>query len=186
MIEIGGKPILWHIMKIYSHYGYNDFVICLGYKGYVIKEYFANYFLHMADVTFDMANNKMEVHKKHAEPWKVTLVETGANTMTGGRIKKVQPYIGDETLITFAKTIKIGNIVIDATNLGIAKYLILLMPIVSNASICSVTFIDPNSAAIDAPTLPAIIIPVSTGPSSVIIALLVAVPKNEIGANPFN
>lgn len=96
MIEIGGKPILWHIMKIYSHYGYNDFVICLGYKGYVIKEYFANYFLHMADITFDMANNQMEVHEKHAEPWKVTLVETGANTMTGGRIKRVQPYIGDE------------------------------------------------------------------------------------------
>ena len=96
MIEIGGKPILWHIMKIYSHYGYNDFIVCLGYKGYVIKEYFANYFLHMADVTFDMANNKMEVHHKHAEPWKVTLVDTGANTMTGGRIKRVQSYIGDE------------------------------------------------------------------------------------------
>ena len=96
MVEIGGKPILWHIMKTYSHYGYNDFIICLGYKGYVIKEYFANYFLHMADVTFDMANNKMEVHHKHAEPWKVTLVDTGANTMTGGRIKRIQPYIGNE------------------------------------------------------------------------------------------
>ena len=96
MIEIGEKPILWHIMKTYSHYGYNDFIICLGYKGYVIKEYFANYFLHMADVTFDMANNKMQVHKKHAEPWKVTLVETGSNTMTGGRIKRVQSYIGNE------------------------------------------------------------------------------------------
>jgi glucose-1-phosphate cytidylyltransferase len=83
-------------MKTYSHYGYNDFVICLGYKGYVIKEYFANYFLHMADVTFDMANNKMEVHHKHAEPWKVTLVDTGSNTMTGGRIKRIQPYIGNE------------------------------------------------------------------------------------------
>lgn len=99
MVEIGGKPILWHIMKIYSHYGYNDFVICLGYKGYVIKEYFANYFLHMADVTFDMAENKMEVHHQHAEPWKVTLVDTGLNTMTGGRIKRVQPYIGNEAFM---------------------------------------------------------------------------------------
>ena len=96
MVEIGGKPILWHIMKIYSHYGFNEFIICLGYKGYVIKEYFANYFLHMADVTFDMANNHMEVHQKKAEPWKVTLVDTGLNTMTGGRIKRVQEYVGDE------------------------------------------------------------------------------------------
>lgn len=96
MVEIGGKPILWHIMKTYSHYGYNDFVICLGYKGYVIKEYFANYFLHMADVTFDMEKNKMEVHQKNAEPWKVTLVDTGSETMTGGRIKRVQPYVGNE------------------------------------------------------------------------------------------
>lgn len=96
MVEIGGKPILWHIMKIYSHYGYNEFIICLGYKGYMIKEYFANYFLHMADVTFDMANNHMEVHRQKAEPWKVTLVDTGQDTMTGGRIKRVQPYIGEE------------------------------------------------------------------------------------------
>ena len=96
MVEIGGRPLLWHIMKIYSHYGFNEFVVCLGYKGYVIKEYFANYFLHMADVTFDMAENKMEVHHKHAEPWKVTLIDTGAETMTGGRIKRIQPYIGDE------------------------------------------------------------------------------------------
>ncbi len=96
MVEIGGKPILWHIMKIYSHYGFNEFIVCLGYKGYVIKEYFANYFLHMADVTFDMANNHMEVHQKKAEPWKVTLVDTGQNTMTGGRIKRVQEYIGNE------------------------------------------------------------------------------------------
>ena len=96
MVEIGEKPILWHIMKIYSYYGYNDFVICLGYKGYVIKEYFNNYFLHMADVTFDMVENKMEVHHRHAEPWKVTLVDTGSSTMTGGRIKRVQPYIGNE------------------------------------------------------------------------------------------
>jgi glucose-1-phosphate cytidylyltransferase len=97
MIEIGGKPILWHVMKIYSHYGINDFIICLGYKGYVIKEYFANYFLHMSDVTFDMSGNEMEVHHKHVEPWRVTLVDTGENTLTGGRLKRVQKYIGDES-----------------------------------------------------------------------------------------
>jgi glucose-1-phosphate cytidylyltransferase len=96
MIEIGNKPILWHILKIYSHHGINDFVICLGYKGYVIKEYFANYFLHMSDVTFDMASNSMEVHQKHAEPWRVTLVDTGEQTMTGGRLKRVRGYLGDE------------------------------------------------------------------------------------------
>src|SRR6266496_2080043 len=96
MIEIGGKPILWHIMKIYSHYGFHDFIICLGYKGYLIKEYFSNYFLHMSDVTFDMKNNAMEIHERYAEPWKVTLVDTGADTMTGGRIKRVAPYIGNE------------------------------------------------------------------------------------------
>ena len=99
MVDIGGKPILWHIMKLYSHFGFNDFVVCLGYKGYVIKEYFANYFLHMADVTFDMTSNAMTVHQKHAEPWKVTLVDTGANTMTGGRIKRVKDYVGDETFL---------------------------------------------------------------------------------------
>jgi glucose-1-phosphate cytidylyltransferase len=97
MIEIGGRPILWHIMKIYSHYGINDFVVCLGYKGYVIKEYFANYFLHMSDVTFDMAENRMEVHQRHAEPWRVTLVDTGQETLTGGRLKRVQHYVGKET-----------------------------------------------------------------------------------------
>lgn len=97
MIEIGGKPIIWHIMKIYSHYGINDFVICLGYKGYVIKEYFANYFLHMSDVTFDMAENRMDIHNRHAEPWRVTLVDTGENTATGGRLKRVREYVGDET-----------------------------------------------------------------------------------------
>ena len=97
MIEIGGKPILWHIMKTYSAHGVNDFVICCGYKGYVIKEYFANYFLHMSDVTFDMANNQMEVHERHAEPWRVTLVDTGEDTQTGGRLKRVAPYLqGDE------------------------------------------------------------------------------------------
>lgn len=97
MIEIGGRPMLWHIMKIYSHYGINDFVICLGYKGYVIKEYFSNYFLHMSDVTFCMRENNMQIHNKFAEPWRVTLVDTGEHTMTGGRLKKVAPYIGDET-----------------------------------------------------------------------------------------
>lgn len=97
MVEIGGKPILWHIMKIYSHYGINDFIICLGYKGYMIKEYFANYYLHQSDVTLDIANNSMEVHNNHSEPWKVTLVDTGEDSMTGGRLKRVQKYIGNET-----------------------------------------------------------------------------------------
>lgn len=97
LIEIGGKPILWHIMKIYSHYGINEFVICCGYKGYMIKEYFANYFLHMSDVTFDFKNDKMQIHKKFAEPWKVTLVDTGLDTMTGGRLKKVKQYVEDGT-----------------------------------------------------------------------------------------
>ncbi len=96
MIEIGTKPLLWHIMKLYSSYGINDFIICLGYKGYMIKEYFANYFLHTSDVTFDIANNSVEVHERHAEPWRVTLVDTGENTMTGGRLKRIQPYLGDE------------------------------------------------------------------------------------------
>lgn len=97
MIEIGGKPIIWHIMKIYSHFGINDFVICLGYKGYVIKEYFANYFLHMSDVTFDMAENHMHIHNHKAEPWRVTLVDTGESTATGGRLKRVREYLGEET-----------------------------------------------------------------------------------------
>jgi glucose-1-phosphate cytidylyltransferase len=93
MIEIGGRPILWHILKIYAAHGINEFVICLGYKGYLIKEYFANYFLHMSDVTFDMRDNRMEVHERHAEPWKVTLVDTGEATMTGGRIRRVASYV---------------------------------------------------------------------------------------------
>ena len=97
MVEIGGRPILWHILKIYSSHGINDFIICAGYKGYVIKEYFANYFLHMSDVTFDMSNNTLEVHHKKAEPWRVTVIDTGDETMTGGRIKRIQPYVGDET-----------------------------------------------------------------------------------------
>ena len=96
MIEIGGKPILWHIMKIYSSHGINDFIICLGYKGYVIKEYFSNYFLHQSNVTFDLRENRMEVLEKHAEPWRVTLIDTGEETMIGGRIKRILPYIGDD------------------------------------------------------------------------------------------
>ena len=101
MVEIGGKPILWHIMKTYSNYGVNDFIICCGYKGYVIKEYFANYFLHQSDVTFNMNNNKMTVHEDRAEPWTVTLVDTGDNSMTGGRLKRVLPYIKDEEAFCF-------------------------------------------------------------------------------------
>jgi len=96
MVEIGGKPILWHIMKVYSEHGVNEFIICCGYKGYVIKEYFANYFLHMSDVTFDMQHNQMEVHHRYAEPWKVTLVDTGEDTMTGGRVKRIVDYVKDE------------------------------------------------------------------------------------------
>lgn len=96
MVEIGGKPILWHIMKIYSSYGLNDFIICLGYKGYIIKEYFANYFLHMSDVTIDMTQNRTEIHQNNAEPWKVTLVDTGENTMTGGRIRRIRAYLNEE------------------------------------------------------------------------------------------
>tara|TARA_B100001093_G_C26562639_1_gene899379 strand:- start:107 stop:880 length:774 start_codon:yes stop_codon:yes gene_type:complete len=96
MIEIGGKPILWHIMKTYSSYGINDFIICCGYKGYQVKEYFANYFLHMADVTFDMQNNTTKVHKESAEPWKVTVIDTGEQTMTGGRLKRIQDYVEDD------------------------------------------------------------------------------------------
>ena len=101
MVEVGGKPILWHIMKMYSAHDVNEFVICCGYKGYIIKEYFANYFLHMSDVTFCMANNRMEVHHKHAEPWRVTLVDTGDDTMTGGRLKRVADYVRDEQSFCF-------------------------------------------------------------------------------------
>lgn len=99
MIEIGEKPILWHIMKYYSEFGFHEFIICLGYKQYIVKEFFADYFLHMSDVTFDLANNTMEVHNNYSEPWKVTLVDTGLNTMTGGRLKRVQSFIGDETFM---------------------------------------------------------------------------------------
>ena len=101
MVEIGGMPILWHILKIYSHYGINEFIICCGYKGYIIKEYFANYFLHQSDITFDMANNEMHVHQKRAEPWKITLVDTGEHSMTGGRLKRILPYIDNEEAFCF-------------------------------------------------------------------------------------
>jgi glucose-1-phosphate cytidylyltransferase len=101
MIEIGGKPILWHIMKMYSHYGISEFIICCGYKGYLIKEYFANYFLHTSDVTFDMRTNSMEVHQQNAEPWRVTLIDTGDTTMTGGRLKRVAPYLKGEEEFCF-------------------------------------------------------------------------------------
>jgi glucose-1-phosphate cytidylyltransferase len=101
MVEIGGKPILWHIMKTYSYHGINDFIICLGYKGYLIKEYFANYFLHQSDVTFDIANNRMEVHQNTSEPWKVTLVDTGEQTMTGGRLKRVARFLDSDFCMTY-------------------------------------------------------------------------------------
>ena len=101
MVEIGGKPILWHILKIYSHYGINEFIICCGYKGYVIKEYFANYFLHQSDITFDMKGNKMIVHEKRAEPWKVTLVDTGDLSMTGGRLRRIKEYVKDDEAFCF-------------------------------------------------------------------------------------
>jgi glucose-1-phosphate cytidylyltransferase len=113
MVEIGGKPILWHIMKIYSHYGINDFVVCCGYKGYVIKEYFANYFLHMSDVTFDMEHNRMEVHQRYAEPWKVTLVDTGDETMTGGRLARVRKYVEDENEFCFTYGDGVSDVNID-------------------------------------------------------------------------
>jgi glucose-1-phosphate cytidylyltransferase len=132
MIEIGGKPILWHIMKMYSSYGINDFIVCLGYKGYIVKEYFSNYFLHMSDVTFCMRENTTEIHQQFAEPWKVTLVDTGEETMTGGRLKRVQPYIGDET---FCLTYGDGVSDIDISKL-IAKHK-------SNGLAATVTSIQP-------------------------------------------
>jgi glucose-1-phosphate cytidylyltransferase len=112
MIEIGGKPILWHIMKIYSSYGFNEFVICCGYKGYLIKEYFANYFLHQADVTIDLQKNSIEIHQSKAEPWKITLVDTGMKTMTGGRIKQIQKYVEGTFLLTYGDGV--GDIDINA------------------------------------------------------------------------
>ncbi|MEO5364878.1 MAG: glucose-1-phosphate cytidylyltransferase [Magnetococcus sp. WYHC-3] len=115
MVEIGGRPILWHIMKIYSAHNINDFIICLGYKGYVIKEYFANYFLHMSDVTFDMEHNQMIVHEKRSEPWRVTLVDTGRDTMTGGRIRRIRNYIDDDECFCCTYGDGVGNV--DITSL---------------------------------------------------------------------
>lgn len=115
MIEIGGRPVLWHIMKIYSAHGVNDFVICCGYKGYVIKEYFANYFLHMSDVTFDMRGNEMLVHEKRAEPWRVTLVDTGDDSMTGGRLKRVAPHVAGEDAFLFTYGDGVGDVDITAS-----------------------------------------------------------------------
>ncbi|MDG6773626.1 glucose-1-phosphate cytidylyltransferase [Thiomicrorhabdus sp. ZW0627] len=115
MVEIGGKPILWHIMKMYSSHGINDFVICCGYKGYVIKEYFANYFLHQSDVTFSMKDNRMDVHEKRAEPWTVTLVDTGDESMTGGRLGRVAEYIQDEEAFCFTYGDGVGDVDISAT-----------------------------------------------------------------------
>jgi glucose-1-phosphate cytidylyltransferase len=114
MIEIGGKPILWHILKLYSAHGVNDFVICCGYKGYVIKEYFANYFLHMSDVTFDMSSNRMEVHQQKAEPWRVTLVDTGDDTLTGGRLKRVADYVKHDDAFCFTYGDGVSDIDISA------------------------------------------------------------------------
>jgi glucose-1-phosphate cytidylyltransferase len=112
MVEIGDKPILWHIMKIYSHYGFNDFIICLGYKGYLIKEYFANYYLHQSDVTFDLSNNIMKVHQNYSEPWKVTLVDTGLHTMTGGRLLRIKDYIEDDIfMMTYGDGVSNINII---------------------------------------------------------------------------
>jgi glucose-1-phosphate cytidylyltransferase len=115
MVEIGGKPILWHIMKMYSHHGICDFIICCGYKGYVIKEYFANYFLHMSDVTFDMRTNSIQVHERRAEPWTVTLVDTGEDSMTGGRLARVADYVKDEEAFCFTYGDGVGDIDITAT-----------------------------------------------------------------------
>jgi glucose-1-phosphate cytidylyltransferase len=110
MVEIGGKPLLWHVMKIYSHFGINDFIICCGYKGYIIKEYFANYFLHMSNLTFDMVNNKVEVHQNYAEPWRVTLVDTGEATMTGGRLRRVREFVQDQECFCFTYGDGLANV----------------------------------------------------------------------------
>jgi len=123
MVEVGGKPILWHIMKIYSHYGINDFIICCGYKGTMIKEYFSNYFMFNSDVTFDMKNNSMKVHKMNAEPWTVTLVDTGESSMTGGRLKRVKEFIGDETFcLTYGdgvSDVNINDLIMHHKNQGV-------------------------------------------------------------------
>ncbi|RYY08297.1 MAG: glucose-1-phosphate cytidylyltransferase [Sphingobacteriaceae bacterium] len=133
MVEIGGMPILWHIMKTYSSYGFNDFIICLGYKGYMIKEYFANYFLHQSDVTIDLSNNKLQIHDSQAEPWKITLVDTGNETMTGGRIKRIKQHIGEET---FMLTYGDGLADVDISNL--------LKFHKENNKYCTVTAVQPS------------------------------------------
>jgi glucose-1-phosphate cytidylyltransferase len=114
MVEIGGRPILWHVMKTYSHYGINDFIVCLGYKGYLIKEYFSNYYLHASDVTIDIQNNKVEMHRNASEPWRITLIDTGADTMTGGRLKRVLPYVKDEETFCFTYGDGVSNVDISA------------------------------------------------------------------------
>ena len=133
MVEIGGMPILWHIMKIYSSYGYNDFIICLGYKGYFVKEYFANYFLHKSDVTIDLKKNAIEIHESEAEPWKITLVDTGDNSMTGGRIKRIQKYVNNETfMLTY------GDGVGDINIRTLVEYH------KSHGNLCTVTSVQPS------------------------------------------
>jgi len=133
MVEIGGMPILWHIMKIYSSYGFNDFVICLGYKGYMVKEYFANYFLHKSDVTINLSNNSVKVHDSQAEPWNITLVDTGNESMTGGRIKRIQPYTNNETfMLTY------GDGVSDINIAQLAKYH------KEHGKFCTVTSVQPS------------------------------------------
>jgi glucose-1-phosphate cytidylyltransferase len=133
MVEIGGMPILWHIMKIYSAYGFNDFIICLGYKGYIIKEYFANYFLHQSDMTIDLKNNTTTVHNHHAEPWTISLIDTGVETMTGGRIRRIRPYLEDEPfMLTYGDGV--GNVDIHK----------LLLFHASNHRYCTVTAVQPS------------------------------------------
>jgi len=133
MVEIGGMPILWHIMKMYSHHGFNDFVVCLGYKGYVVKEYFANYFLHKSDVTIDMSDNSIKVHDSQAEPWKITLVDTGNESMTGGRIKRIQPHVGNEPfMLTY------GDGVSDVNIAELVKFH------ESHGKLCTVTAVQPS------------------------------------------
>ena len=132
MVQIGGLPIIWHIMKIYSHYGFNDFIICLGYKGYIIKEYFANYFLHKSDVTIDLSSNNHKYHSSDTEPWKITLVDTGIETMTGGRIKRIKKYVGDQSfMLTYGDGV---------SNIDISK---LLESHKKNDSYCTLTAVHP-------------------------------------------
>jgi glucose-1-phosphate cytidylyltransferase len=133
MVEIGGKPVLWHIMNIYSHYGFNEFIICLGYKGYIVKEYFANYFLHQSDVTIDLSNNQMQIHKSATENWKITLVDTGKDSLTGGRVKRIQPFVNNERFcLTYGDGV--GNIELDK----------LLSFHLENNKLCTVTSVQPT------------------------------------------